>query len=107
MADALQELEDSNILPESFIIPEQYEEFEDTCEDLKNHNEEVFWIVKPSAGRQGKGIYITNSHRDVNPTDNVVVSQYINNPLLINGYKFDLRIYVCVTSFEPLRIYVY
>jgi len=35
------------------------------------------------------------------------VSRYIQNPLLVNGHKFDLRIYVCVTSFDPLRIYVY
>ena len=36
-----------------------------------------------------------------------MVQQYIQNPLLIDGYKWDLRIYVAVTSINPLRIYVY
>lgn len=44
---------------------------------------------------------------EVNVDDISVVSRYISNPLLINGHKFDLRIYVVVTSFEPLKIYVY
>jgi Tubulin-tyrosine ligase family len=44
---------------------------------------------------------------EVNVDDISVISRYISNPLLINGHKFDLRIYAVVTSFEPLRIYVY
>tara|TARA_B110000285_G_scaffold227682_1_gene289387 strand:+ start:1036 stop:1683 length:648 start_codon:yes stop_codon:yes gene_type:complete len=39
--------------------------------------------------------------------DPSIISKYIPNPLLINRHKFDLRIYVVITSYEPLRIYVY
>ena len=28
-------------------------------------------------------------------------------PHLINGYKYDMRLYVFITSYEPLTIYLY
>jgi hypothetical protein len=37
----------------------------------------------------------------------MVVSEYIDNPMLLDGYKFDLRIYVALLSINPLRIYIY
>jgi len=36
-----------------------------------------------------------------------ISTSYIGNPFLISDLKFDLRIYVAVTSFDPLRIYLY
>lgn len=37
----------------------------------------------------------------------MVACRYIDNPLLVNGFKVDLRIYVAITSMHPLRLYIY
>ena len=65
------------------------------------------WICKPASSSQGKGIFITQDINEIPQRTPMVVSEYVNKPLLIDGYKFDLRVYVALTSINPLRLYIY
>lgn len=65
------------------------------------------YIMKPSASSCGKGIKVIGPKTQITRKTGYVVSQYISNPHLIDGYKYDLRIYVVVTCFEPLKIFLF
>eukprot|EP00090_Calanus_glacialis_P043063 TRINITY_DN7623_c0_g1_i2.p1 TRINITY_DN7623_c0_g1~~TRINITY_DN7623_c0_g1_i2.p1 ORF type:complete len:740 (-),score=223.94 TRINITY_DN7623_c0_g1_i2:33-2252(-) len=65
------------------------------------------WIVKPPALARGEGIKVINKWSQIPPTRPLVVQRYVARPYLINETKFDLRLYVLVTSLNPLRIYLY
>nr|XP_050863477.1 tubulin polyglutamylase TTLL13-like [Vespula vulgaris] len=65
------------------------------------------YIIKPDTGCQGRGIYLTKNLKDIKPSERMICQVYISRPYLIDGYKFDLRIYTLITSCDPLRIYVY
>jgi len=94
------------------------------------YKEKGIWIVKPVSLSRGRGIFLINHVSSVffllqdmffrqvilslkiKPDqipldDNLVVSKYIPNPLLVEGFKFDIRLYVAVTSFDPLVFYLY
>ena len=40
-------------------------------------------------------------------TEPYIVQKYIMNPLLFGMKKFDMRIYVLVTNYNPLTVYFY
>lgn len=64
------------------------------------------YIVKPSAGAMGRGIFMAQTERDVELSEltTSVAQLYISEPLLLSGLKFDLRIYVLITSVDPLQV---
>ena len=39
--------------------------------------------------------------------ETMIVCKYIHNPLLIDSFKFDVRLYVAVTSYDPMIVYLY
>ncbi|CAM9214538.1 unnamed protein product, partial [Ectocarpus sp. 13 AM-2016] len=68
-----------------------------------------YYIVKPVGGYQGKDIFLTSGWKGVSTANQepAVAQRYVSNPLLIDGYKCDLRVYVLVTSVCPLRVMVH
>jgi tubulin polyglutamylase TTLL6/13 len=58
--------------PRTFILPSEFGEFKQTFTNKAPANRPVF-IVKPEAGCQGKGIFLTNNYEDLNPDDHYVV----------------------------------
>uniref|UniRef100_A0A8B9FI34 Tubulin--tyrosine ligase-like protein 5 n=1 Tax=Amazona collaria TaxID=241587 RepID=A0A8B9FI34_9PSIT len=91
-----------HILPRTFILPTEYQTFCSTYSKDRGP-----WIVKPVASSRGRGVYLINNPSQIVLEDNILVSRYISNPLLIDDFKFDVRLYVLVTSYDPLVIYLY
>ncbi len=63
--------------------------------------------MKPEASSQGKGIFLVKSYEEIPSLERYVVQKYIPRPLLIEGLKFDLRLYVLLACCDPLRIFIY
>nr|CDS17693.1 tubulin polyglutamylase TTLL13 [Echinococcus granulosus] len=76
-----------SIFPKTWILPADWGDLQQYARQKKNRT----YILKPDTGCQGKGIWITK-------TPHVHQS---------NGFKFDLRLYVLVTSIVPLRVFMF
>lgn len=83
------------------------------------------WICKPSALNQGRGIFLLKSQEDVDSfrlklrdvedrqasrtrfhkTQARIVQQYIQNPLLLKGKKFDVRSFLFIACTAPYMVF--
>ncbi|KAA0188107.1 putative tubulin polyglutamylase TTLL9 [Fasciolopsis buskii] len=117
------EAQSIDFIPTTFELPMEYHMF---IEEFRKSPGSV-WIMKPVAKSQGRGIFLFRKLKDIEAWKRVgmtehqacgdmlnrelpetyVVSKYIDNPFLLCGRKFDLRVYVLVTSFNPLKVWVY
>lgn len=115
-----------DFLPRTFALPYDLKAFENVFKRyfflyLLIDREGGWWILKPRAKSRAVGIQVIN-HLSQLPsfqTQSVflvpslifrlshVVSRYIKSPLLIDGRKFDLRLYVLVRSWNPMQAFLY
>jgi tubulin polyglutamylase TTLL6/13 len=90
----------------------------DSIRDFYDHHQKKpggIYIAKPVASSQGRGIFLFKNPED--PTisemldprnyNQIIIQQYLSDPFLIDGTKFDFRIYVLVTSADPLEAMIY
>lgn len=98
-------LDKSKFIPITEIIdsPKEYMKF---IETLKSQKGDTF-IVKPANGYGGQGIEVLSRSNlskytqidKISKTNQVVVQEYIKNPLLLDGkYKFDMRVLVTLNA---------
>ncbi|XP_022232366.2 tubulin polyglutamylase TTLL13 [Drosophila obscura] len=93
---------DYRIFPKTWLMPtDAY----DVATYASKHKRT--FILKPYSSGRGRGIWITPDLRTVSKREKLICQTYIERPLLIDGFKFDLRVYTLITSVDPLRIFVY
>ena len=90
-----------NFFPPTWVLPKD-------LADLKNQfnsKRAKTFICKPEALSQGKGIFLTRKLEEI--PERCVVQRYLHRPYLLDGLKFDLRVYVLVLGCDPLRLYIH
>ncbi|XP_052248620.1 tubulin monoglutamylase TTLL4-like isoform X7 [Dreissena polymorpha] len=90
--------------PQTYCLPYDSKLLKRAFEDGSTKQK---WIVKPPASARGIGIKVISKLTQVPKKRPVIVQRYLARPYLINDSKFDMRVYVYVSSFDPLRLYVF
>ncbi|CAG9328822.1 ttll-11_11 [Blepharisma stoltei] len=93
---------DYNFYPKSWVLPSDLNEFKAELQQSSKT-----YIVKPEASSQGRGIYLVKRLEDLRTHEHCIAQRYLQKPFLIDGLKFDLRIYVLLSACDPLRIFIH
>ena len=98
--------EDYNFMPLTYEYPKDAKEIKQIFANYTLNTSDL-WLFKPKDLSCGSGIHIFQSLEDEKDKKEYIITRYISTPHLINEKKYDIRIYVLVTGFQPLRIYLY
>ena len=93
-----------NYMCETYTYPEMKEKINEKFKDYQQSKGNL-WLIKPKSSSEGRGIHMFESLQ--NEKGSFLITKYIENPHLIYGKKYDFRIYVLITSANPLSIYIY
>lgn len=96
---------DFNITPHSWVLPDDFDEMNGILNSKLMQKKML--ILKPNNSSCGRGIKVVQGSTKFLNKEDTIVSVYLDRPLLINEKKFDMRIYILVTSYNPLRVYIY
>ncbi|KND03653.1 uncharacterized protein SPPG_01124 [Spizellomyces punctatus DAOM BR117] len=95
-----------DFVPLTFSLPNDYVRFVRVYAEEDEQGVKGLWICKPADLSRGRGIFLFRDLHELTYDCNVIVQRYISNPMLISGYKFDIRCYVVVRSYNPLVVYL-
>ncbi|ORC92625.1 putative tubulin tyrosine ligase protein [Trypanosoma theileri] len=125
----VEEAVEFDFFPATFSLPQDYGLFE--MEFRRQPN--AIWIMKPPAKAQGKGIFLFSKISQIaewrkdykqrqggavgdksgsnlygsEQVEPYLAQRYIDNPHLVGGKKYDLRVYVLVTGYSPLVVWLH
>ncbi|KAL4238359.1 ligase [Mactra antiquata] len=86
-------------VPKTFIMPRHKKELLQYAAEYPDKR----WIKKNIFHR---GIKIIELNELELTSEKYIVQEFVDNPLLIEGRKFDIGVYTVLTSLSPLRVYI-
>lgn len=89
--------------PRVYSMPEDYHELQRVARE----EPDTRWLLKPRNAARGKDIRLLEDVAEAPVERRWMVQEYLGNPHLMNDRKYVLRLYVLITSVEPLRVYLY
>ncbi|EFJ40800.1 hypothetical protein VOLCADRAFT_69077, partial [Volvox carteri f. nagariensis] len=88
--------------PTSLVLPDQLDELMTALKRNKARAD-----AAETAGRGIALVQYPQQLAEAGDVGNCVAQSYVTSPLLLEGFKFDLRVYALVMSVDPLRIHLY